>query len=218
MQKNFYKILEVSSTATLHDVKKSYRRLAFQFHPDKNYGTEFTDTRFKEIQEAYRILSDSKRRNEYDYSRKKEIYFSDQIKQTEPVTPQSILLETIAFRIKISVQDPDRMNNQAVYHQIQFLLSNQNIQLSQTNPDAGINRKMVEEILLCSRHLPYAYVKKICFQLESIAATDNHLLHKIHAFSKKARLHTFWNKYKFVAAIVIALLFCILIFTVSKGI
>lgn len=60
---DYYKILGVSRNASKDEIKKAYRKLAHQFHPDKNKGE---DKKFKEINEAYQILSDEKRRAEYD--------------------------------------------------------------------------------------------------------------------------------------------------------
>ena len=51
--KDYYKILEVTSAATSVEIKKSYRRLALQYHPDKNFGNQLYEAKFKEIQEAY---------------------------------------------------------------------------------------------------------------------------------------------------------------------
>jgi len=64
-QKGYYDTLELSSSATLADVKKSYRRLALQWHPDKNSSPEAAE-RFRSITEAYEVLSDPQRRQEYD--------------------------------------------------------------------------------------------------------------------------------------------------------
>ncbi|MHB8651789.1 MAG: molecular chaperone DnaJ [Minisyncoccota bacterium] len=63
MAKDYYKILGVERGASSEDVKKAFRKLAHQFHPDKKGGDE---ARFKEINEAYQVLSDEKRRAEYD--------------------------------------------------------------------------------------------------------------------------------------------------------
>ena len=62
MTKDFYKILGVPRNATRDDIKKAYRRLAHQYHPDKG-GSE---AKFKEINEAYQILGDEKKRAQYD--------------------------------------------------------------------------------------------------------------------------------------------------------
>jgi molecular chaperone DnaJ len=62
-QKDYYQILGVAKGATPDDIKKAYRRLAHQHHPDKTGGD---DARFKEINEAYYVLSDPKRRESYD--------------------------------------------------------------------------------------------------------------------------------------------------------
>ena len=68
--KDYYKVLEVAETATPDEIKKSYRALARQHHPDKNQGDKKAEERFKEIQEANDVLSDAKKRKEYDIQRK----------------------------------------------------------------------------------------------------------------------------------------------------
>ena len=62
---DFYETLGVARNATAEDIKKAYRKLAFQFHPDRNKDAGATE-RFKEISEAYQVLSDPKRKAQYD--------------------------------------------------------------------------------------------------------------------------------------------------------
>ena len=66
MNKDYYKILGVDRKASLSEIKKAYRKLARKFHPDLNPGDKAAESKFKEIQEAYSILSDSKKRSQYD--------------------------------------------------------------------------------------------------------------------------------------------------------
>lgn len=63
MQKDYYKILGVSKTSTPDEIKKAYRKLAHEFHPDKKGGDE---EKFKEVNEAYQVLSDTDKRAQYD--------------------------------------------------------------------------------------------------------------------------------------------------------
>lgn len=67
--KDFYKVLGVSKDATDAELKKTYRKLARQFHPDSNPGDAAAEARFKEISEAYSVLSDKEQRQEYDQVR-----------------------------------------------------------------------------------------------------------------------------------------------------
>jgi molecular chaperone DnaJ len=68
-QKDYYKTLGVPKTATAAEIKKSYRDLARKWHPDANKGSAEAEERFKEITEAYNVLSDEKQRKEYDDAR-----------------------------------------------------------------------------------------------------------------------------------------------------
>jgi molecular chaperone DnaJ len=68
-EKDFYKILGVSKTASADEIKKTYRKLARDLHPDQNKGDAKKEEKFKEVSEAYDILSDAKKRAEYDEAR-----------------------------------------------------------------------------------------------------------------------------------------------------
>ncbi len=69
LEKDYYKTLGVSKGASADEIKKSYRKLARKYHPDANEGDAKAEARFKEISEAYTVLSDEQRRKEYDDAR-----------------------------------------------------------------------------------------------------------------------------------------------------
>ncbi|MGW7359674.1 molecular chaperone DnaJ [Streptomyces sp. NPDC054802] len=69
VEKDYYKVLGVPKDATEAEIKKAYRKLAREFHPDANKGDAKAEERFKEISEANDILGDAKRRKEYDDAR-----------------------------------------------------------------------------------------------------------------------------------------------------
>jgi curved DNA-binding protein len=64
--KDYYKILGVERKASADDIRTAYRKLAMQFHPDKNPGDKKAEDKFKEINEAYQVLSDDQKRARYD--------------------------------------------------------------------------------------------------------------------------------------------------------
>lgn len=79
--KNHYQTLGVERTATVEEIKQAYRKLALKFHPDKNDGDKFFEERFRQIQEAYEILTDPYEKGKYD-SEFDRFFFSKQTYQT----------------------------------------------------------------------------------------------------------------------------------------
>ncbi|GAA3488588.1 MULTISPECIES: molecular chaperone DnaJ [Streptomyces] len=69
VEKDYYKVLGVPKDATEAEIKKAYRKLAREFHPDANKGNAEAEERFKEISEANDVLGDAKKRKEYDEAR-----------------------------------------------------------------------------------------------------------------------------------------------------
>ena len=63
---DYYETLGLNKSATSEEIKKAYRKLALQYHPDKNPGDKLAEERFKEISEAYAVLSDPEKRRQYD--------------------------------------------------------------------------------------------------------------------------------------------------------
>src|ERR1041384_6614614 len=66
MPRDYYEVLGVQRGATPEEIKKAYRKLARQHHPDRNPGDKQAETRFKEVQDAYDVLSDKEKRQQYD--------------------------------------------------------------------------------------------------------------------------------------------------------
>jgi curved DNA-binding protein len=64
--RDYYKILGVERNATEQEIKKAYRKLALKYHPDRNPGKKEAEEKFKEINEAYQVLSDPQKRSRYD--------------------------------------------------------------------------------------------------------------------------------------------------------
>jgi len=212
--KDYYKILEVKSTATTGDIKKSYRKLAMKYHPDKNQGDALSSAVFSDVAEAYEILSDPVKRQQYNYNNYN-IYNANYANYT-PVGKESIKAAVDKLTKAVASSDIFRVNRDAVYFSIMQILSENNIQFLREDSDALFKKQVIEQLLVCSKPLTIAYIKKISDILLNIAASDLQMQNDIYTFIKKATRQNNWNTYKIVVAVATALALCLLIFLLSR--
>src|SRR5450432_2081741 len=66
MKRDYYEILGITKSSSADEIKKSYRKVAMQYHPDRNPGDKAAEEKFKESAEAYEVLSDADKRAQYD--------------------------------------------------------------------------------------------------------------------------------------------------------
>src|SRR3989344_1032047 len=65
-KRDYYEILGLNKNSSTEEIKKAYRKLALKYHPDKNPGDKTAEEKFKEISEAYEVLSDTQKKKTYD--------------------------------------------------------------------------------------------------------------------------------------------------------
>src|SRR3954470_9264876 len=154
--KDYYKILELPTTATLQEVKRSFRRLAQQYHPDKNDGSHMAAAQFREIQEAYQTLSDPKKREAYHYQR---WYVRSTGKPFArvPLTPTHILQECRLLQQYVASMNMFHLQFDAVSSHIRELLNENAMGLLLEQNDVAINHAIIQSVLTSIQPLPQKY-------------------------------------------------------------
>ncbi|MDQ3019830.1 MAG: DnaJ domain-containing protein [Bacteroidota bacterium] len=212
--KDYYKILEVSKDACLDEIKKAYRRHAFKFHPDRNPGNVFAESKFKEIAEAYEVLSDPYKRNNYNSSHNSEEFEKQNFYNSENednrkknITPLVILTD-----IKVIckyVSNIDSIDYKSVYYKLKELLSESYINFLIASNDKSINRQIIDESLKCCEHLPYHYAEIIRARIVDLSQ-KNEIHHQNFTHAKPNTYLNIWNRYKGYLIIISCLLFIVI--------
>lgn len=212
--KDYYSILHIPSSASMDEVKKAFRKLALLYHPDKNPDKHFATAKFAEIQEAYRVLSDRKKRTEYNYSR----YF-----QSAGVSAQSlagsaddILRSTFELRNKVAGMDPFRIDRNQLYYEVSRVLSDHNINLLSNNPFTDTHKKIFHNLMESFQHLSFEYVREVVGKLQKIHPEETAIQKELNDLLLHARVQDYWNRYQFLIVFIIAMLVCLFIY-VSSG-
>lgn len=230
--KDFYKILEVSRKAKSDEIKKSYRRLAFKYHPDTNNGSKHLEAKFKQLAEAYEILSDPKERKEHDNDLKKPFRKSPNNSQErnrsankeQPLTPDLFLHTMKEISKYLSNFDKSRIDKVNLYDMLNQLLSDENINFLLSCDDKKTNRLIIDEVLICCKPLGiekhptlgFIYVEQIAEKLARLAGNDKKTAQRIFKFAKQRKYHVFIAEYRSFISILFLLIVILLFIIIAK--
>ena len=166
-----YKTLQLEPRATPPEIKKAYRRLAQQFHPDKTSDDPYAAARFSAIKEAYETLSTPWKKQQYLEQR---WYAQSRGGQTETIirTPAAILQEALRLDKEISGADEFRMNKTALFMELNELLNSDNLECLRQFKDPPLNSQLVKILCRPMRLLTYPHALQLRQRLQELAAQD----------------------------------------------
>jgi hypothetical protein len=175
MDQNYYLLLQVSSASSLQEIKKSFRKLSKQYHPDVNNGNSEFDNKFKDILNAYEVLSDVERREKYD----KWLSDSNNIDYSYPYEPQyrtvnDVIKITKDLKDELLKHDPQdlRINVSLVYNIINHVLNPEFIYAEINSKDVFSKAEIVTNIVNCYKYLPLGIIELIQLKLDLIDYKD----------------------------------------------
>lgn len=213
--KDYYEILEIHPGASPAQIKKAYRKLAMRFHPDKNIGNPYVIRHFHEIQEAYEVLSNPVRRNEYHQKRWQYPEMNIRSHTNYEVTPELLLQDALKTEKYVQGLDVFRMNYAALNVQLEQLLNDNHLNLLLDRQMEDTNEKIIKAVLNAAKPLPYRYYSALSGKLVKLAGTGNDIIFTIYKQLQKKRKQYLWDKYKGILMISIALVICYLIYKIA---
>lgn len=213
--KDYYKILKVSPTASLDDIKKSFRKMALELHPDKTYGDKYKEALFTEVQEAYETLSDPSRRQEYNYKRWATRNFG-KLYEEEALTPNAILFETKKLEDHIKNLNVFQLDFDALSFHMRHILSSRNIEILHQFSDQRINTTIVDRMLKMLNPLPFRYTEPIALLLSRLAIADAAKIEEIEQYIRHRRNRHFWDRYRGFIVIVVTIIICLLMYWFTR--
>ncbi len=213
--KDYYKILGVNPSATLQEIKKAYRTLAFKYHPDKNPDSLLSEAYFKEIQEAYATLSVSGKREKYDDER----WLSGMGSKTqykEEVTPAWLLNICRELNSSLAVMDTYRMSQRALQAYILLILEDAHLGVLQQHNDSAINKTIITELLKAMEKLEVQYLGEIIHRLLIIARDDNDMMLAIYNHEENRKQSAFSEKLMPYMILLFTLLLCVFMYFYAR--
>lgn len=208
-QNDHYTILELAPSATQEEIKKAYRRLVQQYHPDKTNNDPYARAYFDAVKEAYETLTNTSRRDEYHNERwlKK----SGGIKNSSFVlTPVSVLQKCIILEKQFSLLNSSNPANQVVItHAIEQLFTADNIEKLNAFNETDINDTILTTVLKMTQLLNYKNFHPLVPVLQKINTgnTPQTLLQKMVREKKLENIFEILLPFLVITAVILICLF-----------
>ncbi len=216
MLKDYYRVLEVSPQSTPLEIKKSFRRLAMLYHPDKHVEDKIASAQYREIQEAYDTLTDPYKKEAYLQQRWYEQSMGRKLSGTSPLTSSAILRDAISLEKYISTLDPFRIDKEGLWEYIQKLLSDDAIDILLSENEPGLISNITGILIKSGKVFTLSQAERLTLLLHKIStknsaesiAIQHYLLEKTKEASR--------DRWKMPIILIATVLLCLLIYLASK--
>jgi curved DNA-binding protein CbpA len=212
--KDYYTLLKIEPNADLSTIKKAYRKLAMQYHPDKTGNNQYTESYFREIQEAYLTLSDTRKREEYLYNRWLEKSMGHNLDTA--LTPIQIIQLFLKTEQYIHGTDVFKMDKYHLLEHLKQLYSIGRQEIIISSNDEQLERESLRLAIQSSKLLPSEAQLNFQNHLQMLLSKHPNINKEwnetVHRISKKERLDSF----KIPIVILITILICLAILLISK--
>jgi molecular chaperone DnaJ len=199
----------------LEEIKKSFRKLAHEFHPDKNPDNAFAEAHFREIQEAYHVLSHEERRRLYDHER----WLSGRFAKNALVLKPEYLLDDL-YKLNAHLREIDvyRMNRELLYRYLLFMLSDEKVAIIEKRAQAPVRQGIAREILKAMQLLPGFFALEIISRIQLILnGEDEEILKELEMVTRKVQREQRLQRYLPWLISALTLLICVAMYLFSKA-
>ncbi|RYY59494.1 MAG: hypothetical protein EOO05_13080 [Chitinophagaceae bacterium] len=212
--KDYYNILELPQSASPDDIKKSYRRMALAYHPDKNGDDPYAAAQFAVVKEAYEVLTDPAKRSLYLQERWL-AKSGGRMKAAPVLNPENFLRQLIAKERSVAQLDNHRMNKIGLMEELLHLFSGDVTGMLNTFGDRKINSEIIRLAMRSAAQLDHSSKKIVYARLEKIEA-EPATVKALKADLEKQSSSERWDRAKIWLLLFIVTAICILIFMVGR--
>lgn len=213
--KDYYGILDLESSATLPEIKKAYRRLALQLHPDRAPGDPYAAARFADVKEAYEVLTNPARK-EYYLQQRWYQQSTGKRKTQAIITPVSLLKQSLELERHVATLDIFRLDKPGLQQYILELFPDDTVEKLRGFREPETIREIIALVLRSVSPLPPDFRNPIIMQLQKLAEGDPDSLHKIEVFETSSRKKHRREKYGTLLIILITVILTLLIWLTGR--
>ena len=212
--KDYYQILRIGPHASQEEIKKSFRKLAHAYHPDKNPGSDVLTAYYVEVQEAYQVLSNPISKKIYDKERSR----LGETVSTKPIiiSESNIIQEVLKIEDSLYSRYNIEVNKTLVHDFLCFLLSPEHIHEIQKESGFSSNALIIEKIISIAQKMPFRFFEEIQPSLLLLTFKNTTLQQRIIQQRKILKARDLFNKYLPLIIIFATLLLCVAMYLYAK--
>lgn len=213
--KDYYAILQIAPDATAPEIRKAYRRLAMQYHPDKMQAAESADVSFTEIQEAYEVLSNPVRKDAYIQQR----WYNRAVnlnRHVQASSPAGLLLQLVDLRKYTLTLDRFRMDQYSLLAYLEFVFSPEGIAMLNRAGDRETRLRITDLTLNIMEMMDPVFQEKVIMRLNELTDLPAEAVTAIAERSVYIQRTKTWNRLRWPLVLLTVAAICVLIFFLSK--